>query len=198
MAMITREELFSQNARLCAEADTMLTETGLGELLHEAGYELVGSYTMGTMTWCDLDFERTEEPPDWNRHWSWGQKLAQNAWIWRLACIDGYRDPRNPDSEGGLYWGLRLDYPKGGSIWKLDLWTARLAEFEDGWRKRAAWMSKLTDDTRYHILEIKNAVWDSAEYLNSLLSVHIYEAVLDYGVRGLDEFRVWWEKYYRK
>ena len=59
-------------------------------------------------------------------------------------------------------------------------------------------MGKLSDETRFHILAIKNAVWNSIEYGNSLLSIHIYEAVLDYGIRGLEEFRDWWEKRYRK
>lgn len=198
MALMTREELFDQNVRLHTEADAMLSETELGKMIYEAGYEPVGSYVMGTMTWRDLDFERTEEPPDWQRHWSLGTKLAQNIWIWRLACIDGYRDPRSPEGDFGFYWGLRLDYPKGGPIWKLDLWTARLTEFASGWQKRAAWMDKLSDETRFHILAIKNAVWDSPEYGNSLLSVHIYEAVLDDNIRGLKEFREWWEERYRK
>ena len=59
-------------------------------------------------------------------------------------------------------------------------------------------MCKLSDETRYYILAIKNAVWDLPEYRNSLLSVHIYEAVLDYGIRELEEFLGWWEKHYRK
>lgn len=45
-----------------------LAESGVGDVLNEAGYVPVGSYAMHTMTWRDLDFERPEETPDWERH----------------------------------------------------------------------------------------------------------------------------------
>ena len=50
----------------------------------------------------------------------------------------------------------------------------------------------LTEEARVHILAIKEAVCGLPEYRRELLSVHIYEAVLDRGVRGIEQFKDWW------
>ncbi len=172
----------------------MLEESGIGEILRTEGFKPVGSYVMKTMTWRDLDFERTDEKPDWQENWELGTKLAKIKWVWRLAAIDAYNDPRSTDE--GYYWGVRASRPGEKDFWKLDLWTARREEFERGSPKRPLWERKLDEDKRYDILVIKEAVCNLPEYRNSILSVHIYEAVLDHGVRGIDEFREWWQKNY--
>lgn len=194
----SREELFTQDRNLHLEADKMLKETGLGKIISEAGYKPVGSYVMNTLTWRDLDFERAQEPPDWNDHWILGNKFAQLGFIWKFSCVDAYNDRRQPIPDNGLYWGLQFDYPKGESIWKIDLWTARQSEWEPIIPKRLHWISKLTDETRYHVLSIKDAVCNSPDYSKTLLSVHIYEAVLEYSIKGLEEFRTWWQARYGK
>lgn len=189
----TKEELFSQDTDLHTEADLMLKETGLGKIISETGYKPVGSYVMRTMTWRDLDFERSEDPPDWHRHWEFGTKVAKTGWVWKYSCVDAYNDQRNPSQDLGFYWGIQLDYPKNKSIWKIDLWTARAKEFQRMAPKRAEWMSKLTVEARFHILAIKDAVWDSPDYRKTLLSVHIYEAVLECNIHTLEEFTEWWK-----
>jgi hypothetical protein len=187
-----RQRLFSLDASLRAEADTILEQSGIGKIIREAGFKPVGSYTMHTMTWRDLDFERIDNRPGWQQHWELGAKLAHTGWAWRLRCLDAYREPSGTDK--GLYLGIWVNSPAGGDTWKLDLWTARLEEFESAAPNRSLWESKLTEDTRYHILEIKEAVCMLPEYRQSLLSVHIYEAVLEHGIRGIDEFWTWWKK----
>lgn len=194
----TKKELFALNDSLHKEADVMLEETGLGKLINEAGYKAVGSYAMQTMTWRDLDFERIENPPNWQKHWEFGLKVAQMGWVWKYSCVDAYNDQRNPEGDFGFYWGIQLDYPKRKHIWKIDLWTARAKEFQRMVPKRAEWASKMTNESRYHILKIKDAVWDSPEYRKSLISVHIYEAVLEQNIHSLTEFRKWWKQKYEK
>jgi len=192
----TKEELFNLDISLHIEADLMLKETGLGKIIGEAGYKPVGSYVMRTMTWRDLDFERSQEPPDWNDHWRIGNNISHLGFVWKFSCVDAYADPRNGGKDLGLYWGIQLDYPKGGPTWKIDLWTARQSEWEPILPERLKWMRKLTDGTRHHILEIKDSVCHLPEYRQTLLSVHIYEAVLDCDLRTLDEFLEWWKAKY--
>ena len=193
------DELKAEAARLSElekglrdEADRLLTASGLGEIVRTEGYEAVGSYVMHTMTWRDLDFEREVESPDWRTHWQLGARLAELPWVWKLHCADVYRQPGT--TEGGLYWGLRLSDPAGGPVWKVDLWTARPGEFAEGSPHRARWAGLLTDEARFHILAIKEAVCGLPEYRREMLSVHIYEAVLDGGVRGLEQFKRWWRE----
>ncbi len=182
--------LLDLDVALRAEADAMLRTTGLGDLITKAGYHAVGSYVMRTMVWRDLDFEREVDNPTWTEHWEFGRDLAGTGHIWKFSCVDAYRDRRNP-GDRGFYWGIQFDYPAGGPIWKIDLWSAKQGEFESP--KRALWMSRLTDESRARILQIKNAVWNHPDYRKTLLSVHIYEAVLEDGVSGLDNFWAWWK-----
>jgi len=198
------ERLFACEAALRAEAEEVLARSGIGAILSLAGYQIVGSYVMKTMTWRDLDFERYEEP-DWQRHWEIGTQLAQTGWCVRLQCIDVYREAwpeAQPDF--GFYWGLRVVDPRrAGSaspgdptVWKLDVWTGRPEEFAAAPPKREAWAAAMTEESRSHILAIKDAVWQEPEYRHSLLSVHIYEAVLEEGVTGVEAFRKWWAAKY--
>ena len=82
--------------------------------------------------------------------------------------------------------------PGGGETWKLDLWTARAKEFLTEGRER--WQTAMTDDRRLRILAIKDVVCEHPEYRRSLLSVHIYEAVLEHGIEELDDFMEWWPR----
>jgi hypothetical protein len=193
-----REELFALNASLYTEADKMLKETGLGKIINEAGNKPVGSYMMQTMTWRDLDFERSEDNPDWQRHLELGKRLMQLDWLWEIDDMNTYITRYFPDLPVGFYWGLRGDYPKGGQTWKFDLWTAREEEFERGLPRMAMWMSKLTEETRFYILAIKDALYNTLEYRRAIRSIHIYEAVLECNIHTLEEFREWWQARYGK
>jgi len=194
------ERLFARDVALRAEAEEVLERSGIGAILAEAGYQIVGSYVMKTMTWRDLDFERYEEP-DWERNWEVGTKLAATGWCARLLCIDVYREALH---DSGYYWGLWVvdpareeKAPRGDpTVWKLDVWTARPEEFRGAPAKREAWAAVMTEEARSHILAIKDAVWQEPEYRHSLLSVHIYEAVLEEGVTGVEAFRKWWAAKY--
>lgn len=173
------------------EADEFLTNSGLGPIIAAAGFKPVGSYVMRAMTWRDLDFERMVDSPSWTDHWKLGQALADTGWAWRLSCVDAYRDQYNP-GDFGYYWGLRASDPSGGPVWKLDLWTARPEEFAPALERRAVWEALMTEESRLNILAIKEAVCLHPEYRKSLLSVHIYEAVLQCQIRGVDAFLEWW------
>lgn len=180
----------------------MLARSGLGPILERAGYGAVGSYAMHTMMWRDLDFERMEEP-SWDRHWKVGAAIAETGWCFRLNCVDMYRSRWE---DFGLYWGLRASDPAGREVeeseeavvWKLDLWTARPEEFAPGLDRRRAWESLLTEETRSYALAIKEAVCKEPEYRKRRLSVHVYEAVLEHGIRDLESFRTWWAQRHGK
>jgi hypothetical protein len=181
--------LLQLDENLREEASRVLDVSGLGDVIQQYGYEPVGSQVMRTMTWRDLDFEHIDETPDWDRHWKLGAELAQSDWVWKFSCAHAYRQPKTSDA--GLYWGLRMSDPDGGPTWKIDLWTARAEEFN---QDRERWDALLTDDSRVEILAIKEAVCDLPEYRGTMLSVHIYEAVLDHGVYGTDAFLHWWRE----
>ncbi|UCC16851.1 MAG: hypothetical protein JSU58_10930 [Dehalococcoidales bacterium] len=192
-----RVRLFTLDEDLRIEGQSVLERSGIGRVIYEAGFHPVGSSVMKTMTWRDLDFERYDENPDWSEHWELGRKLSEIDWVWSLHCNDSYRDPRTP-GDYGYYWGLRVSDPqqKNSEFWKIDLWTARKEEFEISSPNRKFWNSSMTDDKRYIILSIKNELWTHPQYRQTLLSVHIYEAVLENGIENTDDFWNWWKTRY--
>ncbi|UCD09618.1 MAG: hypothetical protein JSU79_02960 [Dehalococcoidales bacterium] len=194
-----RTRLFTLDETLRTEGQSVLERSGIGKIIYEAGFHPVGSFVMKTMTWRDMDFERYDENPSWIEHWELGRKLSELDWIWSLHCNDSYRDPRTPN-DYGYYWGLRVSDPdqEGKEFWKIDLWTARKEEFEKSSPNRELWNSLMTEEKRHTILAIKDAFWTHPQYRQTLLSVHIYEAVLEYGISNLDGFWEFWESRYGK
>lgn len=194
------ERLFEVDKALRCEADQMLAESGIGEIIDDAGYTPVGSYAMHTMTWRDLDFERAEDVPDWEGHWEIGTRLAMTGWCLRLSCTNFQRYWPSGGFQS-LYWGLlvadptRLEplEPGDKTIWKLDLHTMPPAKTKHNACRQERWISLMTEATRAAILAIKEAVCHEPEYRDTMLSIHIYEAVLECGVRDINEFRGWWD-----
>jgi hypothetical protein len=188
------ERLFALDAALRAEAAEVLRASGIGTILAEAGYVPVGSQVMRTMVWRDLGFERYREP-DWQENWEVGTRLARTGWCTRLQCVNHYRE--RDFSDVGLYWGILVappdraePAPKGHpTVWKLDLWIAWREEFQTAARER--WQTLLTEESRAQILAIKEAICRDPEYRRTILSVHIYEAVLECAVTDLPGFRAW-------
>ena len=175
----------------------MLATSGIGVILEETGYVHVGSYAMQTMTWRDLDFELYADE-DWDANWEVGTRLAQTGWCLRLQCEDVSREGGR-----GLYWGLRVGDPprtfpdskNNPEVWKLDLWRAPLAAFQaQGMERRERWAALMTEERRADILAIKEALCYGPEYRKTIVSVHIYEAVLEHGAQTLEEFQRWWEQ----
>jgi len=194
--MREQNRLFALDAALRAEADDILARSGIGAVIADAGYVRVGSYVMRTMAWRDLDFELYVDTPNWERHWATGTRLAMTGWCLRMVCSDGFR---RGEQKPSLYWGLRVADPARGplsdadpTIWKLDLHLSTPEHFARGLECRRRWADVMTEDARSEILAIKDAVCHTPEYRKTLLSVHIYEAVLEQGVDGLEQFREWW------
>ena len=192
---VDRARLFALDASLRAEADAMLSASGIGALIAEAGYLPVGSYTMRTMTWRDLDFVRCVDQMDWERHWEIGTRLSRTGWVRWIVCSDNFR---RAEPEPSYYWGPRVSDPALGClpdsderIWKLDLQTSTTEHLARGLDLRNRWAALMTEEARAEILALKEVLCHTPEYRREVLSVHIYEAVLEAGVRGLEEFLEW-------
>lgn len=196
-------ELFAIEESLHNEAEELLTRSGVGAILAAAGYQPVGSYVMRTMTWRDLDFELQEEEPDWQAQWEVGTQLARTGWFWRMNCVNAHREP-GIERPPGLYWGLRLSDPERFNsatgtypiTWKMDLWRLLPEQKNKLTQARDTWASLITEEGRARILAIKREVCHTKEYRDTLVSAHIYEAVLECGIRDANDFREWWREKY--
>lgn len=91
-------------------------------------------------------------------------------------------------SDRGLYWQARCRH--SDQEWKIDVWT--LARDHPG--PCAAWIvgpirRALTDELRVTILRLKEAC--AAGQIRHVASIDIYRAVIDDGVRTIDDLRRW-------
>lgn len=88
----------------------------------------------------------------------------------------------------GLYWQLR--YLHKGEEWKIDTWSiAHTYSGPCGTHLVEPMRAALTHDMRQVILRLKGAVFRDASL--EVPSIQIYRAVLDDGVRTLQELHAW-------
>lgn len=180
--------LLKRQARLQREAQDVLADLGLIARLESVGRPmLVGSVVSGLMVWPDIDFNIVCRDPRPGSITDAMRPLFDHPALRRLSYHNetgAFNSTGNVRDEG-YYVGLR--YHAGGdpdnAMWKIDCWFLP----EGAPREEAALLARLerelTDETRLAILWIKDAWYARPSYRDTVLSVDIYDAVLDHGVR---------------
>jgi hypothetical protein len=184
---MTLSELLEQDRLLRHEADKLLADHGLLDILREYGNPTIsGSYAMRVMTWRDLDIYLAMRDLKISSFLELCHRLA----IAVSPRKASYTDHLNfPATEGipGLYLGLHTGPLEEGG-WKIDLWGASAEVCNE----RVAYCERLTaamsEATRRNVLTIKNVVCHHPEYRKSVTSHDIYTAVLSAGVTSLEQF----------
>lgn len=183
-------ELLQRQDALQAEAEEVLADLDLPALLARAGRPVrVGSSVLGLMTWRDIDFNVLCRDLDADRAFETIRPLAAHPRIKQL-CYSNNRGRFNatglPQDEG-YYWGMRY-HTDAGDDWQLDLWflpeTAPRPEFAH----LEQIPPRLTAETRLAILWIKDVWHRRSAYRGRVLSVDIYDAVLEHGARTPEDF----------
>ncbi|HKQ06927.1 MAG TPA: hypothetical protein VJ464_17490 [Blastocatellia bacterium] len=171
------------NEELKAEADQLMRECRLPELLSAyLRWFVGGSYSYDLMCWRDLDVYILDPRADFKRCFEVAYELTC-----RLAAKKS-RFTNNVGGEpNGLYWGIKLGDERQGA-WKLDLWFLDLDSYAEHANYSANMKGKLTVDARSAILEIKEAYWRRPEYRDTVTSDLIYRAVLERGVKNINDF----------
>lgn len=111
-------------------------------------------------------------------------ECAQNPRVKKARFVNALLN-----EDKALYWQLRYEYIDG-TMWKVDMWSANedydLPRSEDlvGPMKEA-----LTPETKKTILLLKETrLKDSSIQCQS---IDLYRAVIDDGIRNVDDFREW-------
>jgi hypothetical protein len=171
------------NKELKVEADLLIQECRLPELLAVYPRWFVGgSYSYDLMCWRDLDVYVLDPQHDLKRCFEFAYELT------RLLSAKKSRFTNNVGSEpNGFYWGIKLGNERQGA-WKLDAWFLDLVSYEQHANYSANMRERLTTENRLTILEIKEAYWRRPEYRDTITSDLIYRAVLDSGVRTVNDF----------
>jgi len=87
-----------------------------------------------------------------------------------------------------MYWGIRLGDIQAGA-WKIEIWHLAEQDYQDQLRYCDMMKNSLTEETRRAIIEIKSHFCMKPGYRNTITSDYIYKAVLQHGVRNVEQFR---------
>ena len=191
--LLADADLLARQDALQAEARAVLADLDLIRLLEAVGRPVVvGSATLGLMVWRDIDFNVMCADLDVDRVFAAVRPLASHPCIKRLRYMNErgpFNDTGRPEPEG-YYWGVHYftGGTNAGDHWKIDLWFLP----EGSPRPELALIERcareLTPETRLAILRIKDVWCERPAYRHTVLSVDIYDVLLDHGVRTPAEF----------
>jgi hypothetical protein len=165
------------------EADELIVRSGLRELLHDyPSWFIGGSYSYDLMCWRDLDIYVLDHVHDLHRCFAVAATITKRLDVWKSRFTNNLQS--HPK---GYYWGLKFGNEREGA-WKIDLWFMPQEDFTRHAEYSKRMKERLTEETRVAILLIKEAYWRRPEYRDTITSDDIYRAVLDDGVRSVEEF----------
>jgi hypothetical protein len=160
---------------LRAEADALMARTGILDLMAEYGRAHVsGSYSLGLMTWRDLDIYLEMSPPDLGRFLDLGARIGQALRPRKLSFTDHLNYP-STEVLRGLYWGIKTDELSRGG-WKIDLWGVTPDVCAERLAHCRAIEGRVTPQVRSAILRIKSEVCHLPGYRDSFTSQDVYDA----------------------
>jgi hypothetical protein len=177
-------ELFEQQLLLQTEAAGVITDLKLLGLLARAGIpHPVGSLAMGLMVWRDIDYTVACESLDTEAVTAIAANLMRHPRVRSVELRNDSgvwnQDPsRYPD---GLFLGIEY---VANERWELDIWFVDEPDRQPDLALVREMRNRLDDEQRAAILEIKRAWHTRPDYS----SHEIYRAVLDHGIRSIQEF----------
>lgn len=185
-------ELLSRQNALQAEGKRVLAALNIVSMLAPAGPIVFnGSYVTGLMVWRDLDMSVTAP--------GMTSRQAYDTMLPLLTHPDvtlvRYRNEASARNTAGSPEDERYFFAVYARVedqeWKIDIsfWVSRIRREERLSPDRI--IPRLTDETRLAILWIKDIWHQRPEYMTTVSSTDIYDAVLDAGVRTPDEFEAY-------
>ena len=176
------------------EASELLDKEGLLSMLNAFGTtQVIGSYTLDTMTWPDIDISMNlPDEQNVERFFELGKRIATKFQITKMSYSNHFI--RNfPGYDHGLYWGIQLRYAE--REWKVDLWGYGDTDYQKHIAEFDALHQRLQQADRTAILRIKHVICQHPDYRGNVYnSMAIYRAVLEDKVESVDEFKAWLEK----
>jgi hypothetical protein len=184
------DDLIILNEQLRAEADDVLDNKGLRKILDRYGtVHVTGSYSLGLMTWRDLDIYLENENLTVQNFFELGKEIVSLLYPVKMS----FRNETIGKTKGlplGLYWGIYLGDEKKGS-WKIDLWGLSSKECEQRLEFCNRIAEKITPHSRMKILEIKSRCWMDPLYRKFYTSNDIYTGVLEKHVHDVESFKLY-------
>ncbi|WP_282139199.1 hypothetical protein [Rossellomorea aquimaris] len=177
------------NQEILNEAEEILYGLELFDILKKYGNPIVsGSYLLKLMTWRDLDIYLETDSIGTEDFFSLGKeistKLNPSKMSFRNELIG-----KTPHLPKGLYWGVHTNL--FNQQWKIDIWAVESEEVKQKQSGIEEIQFKIDNPKRQLILELKSHLHRHSLYRKTFFSVDIYDAVLNYDITSLEQFKEW-------
>ena len=176
------------------EANKVLNDEGLLTLLQSYGdTRVIGSYTLDTMTWRDIDISiKLPDAKDVELFFTIGKRIAKKFQITKMSFSNHFI--RNfPGFDHGLYWGIQLLYDE--QEWKIDLWGYGETDYEKHMSEFDDLHKQLRQADRDAVLRIKYVISQHPDYRGDVYnSMKVYQAVIEDKITTVEEFNRWIER----
>lgn len=188
--------LLRRQAALQAEAAALLTRCDLFQCLRKVGHpELIGSAALGLMVWRDIDIMVATPGLGVAQVFAALGPLITDPRVTQIRYLNQsgpFNETGRPEDE--RYYVATLYRADDEAEWKIDIsfWLAGQPRHEIAYMD--AMRRRLSEEARVAILWIKDVWRCLPTYRTSVLSIDIYDAVLEHGVRTPSAF----EKYLRE
>ena len=194
MVVMTDKDILSHSCMIREEASNLLNNEGLLTLLEQYGTtRVIGSYTLDTMTWRDIDISMIlPNEQDVDLFFDIGTKIAKKFQVTKMSFSNHYI--RNfPGFDHGLYWGILLLFNE--QEWKIDLWGYGETDFRAHMEEFDVLHENIQNADRTSILRIKHSISQRSDYRGDVYnSMAVYRAVISDNVTTLEEFNRWIER----
>ena len=181
------EQLLQRQRQLQNEAQRVLKELNLVELLNQAGVlRQVGSSALGLMVWRDIDLAVSSPGLSIARAFEIMQPLLTHPCVKHVRYFHQSDRFKLTDLDERYYFMVFCEYQEQIE-WKFDI-SFWLGEGIHPEPVHDAIEQQLTPETRLTILRIKDVWYQLPAYRQAVYSTDIYDAVLQHGVRTLTEF----------
>lgn len=186
----TVEYLRQEQTRLKTQADKMMEQTRIMDVFAKHGglLGIGGSYMYNLMVYPDLDIEFNAYKVDKNAFIALLTDLANHDAVRGINCVDGVHFPSKTPGRPKGYW-IGVDIPFADDRWGIDCWLQESSgENYFNNDKYTARLINLNQEVIDAILSIKYQLIYKGLYGKKYLSVNVYDAVLEGGVRTVEQF----------
>lgn len=186
----TPDELTRHQQYLHDQADTMLAETGLLDLLAHYGElePISGSYAYGLMVYPDLDLGIVSDTADKQEFAELVSKLVRASFVRKVSTADTVNFPPVHTGRPKGFW-LGLEIPYGADKWGVDCWLQRPEWQEGDTDTYAERLRHISPKQTVAILAIKHYLIFNGLYGKTFYSVDVYDDVLDHEVLSVEGFK---------
>ena len=170
-------------------ADRILYEFGLLKKIEQIGKaHIIGSYRMNMMAWNDLDIDIENDAMSLDKMYELSTFIINTFHpVW-------YEAKEEVNDDGKRVWFHGFETMITGELWNIDLWFFDKETISNAERYCDDITQNTSQTQKDIIINIKNELILRGLYsFEQYKSIDVYKAVLENGVKNIDEFLIFFK-----